>query len=87
MIIISEIRNEIAHSHVLKVFDNKNIVKKCDKLTYWRIFQSNLLRKLFDSNFKKSLRNKYIFTILIISQLLLLKIKVMRKEIIKINNI
>jgi DNA-binding MltR family transcriptional regulator len=80
LIKISEIRNEVAHSHILKVFDNENVIRKCDELSYWKIFNTGFLKKLFDSDFKETSRNKFVFSTLIISQMLLLKIKIFKKE-------
>jgi DNA-binding MltR family transcriptional regulator len=80
LIKISEIRNEIAHSHILKVFDNQYVIRKCDELSYWRIFNIGFLKKLFNSDFDVTTRNKFVFSTLIISQILLLKIKIFKKE-------
>jgi DNA-binding MltR family transcriptional regulator len=79
LIKISEIRNEVAHSHILNVFQNKNISEKCDDLTYWKIFYNDYTRRLFESNSNQAIRNKFVFSVLIISQKLLLKIRGIEK--------
>ena len=80
LIKISEIRNEVAHSHILNVFQNENISEKCDDLTYWKILNSDYLRKLFESNSNQAIRNKFKLSVVIISQKLLLKIRGIEKE-------
>ena len=80
LIKISEIRNEVAHSHILSVFQNKNISEKCDGLTYWKIFNYDFTRKLFESNSNQAIRNKFVFSVLIIGQKLLLKIRGIEKD-------
>jgi hypothetical protein len=80
LIKISEIRNEVAHSHIMSVFQKENISKRCDELNYWKIFYSNFSKRLFESNSNKAIRNKFVFSVLIISQKLLLKIRAIEKE-------
>jgi len=80
LIKISEIRNEVAHSHILNVFQNKNISEKCDDLTYWKIFYNDYTKRLFESNSNKAIRNKFVFSVTIISQKLLLKIRGIERE-------
>ena len=75
MIKISEIRNEVAHSHILSVFQNKNISEKCDDLTYWKFLNYGHFKKSFESNSNQAIRNKFVFSVVIISQKLLLKIR------------
>jgi len=80
LIKISEIRNEVAHSHILNVFQNENILKKCDDLNYWKDLNVDYLRKLFESNSNQAIRNKFKFSVVIISQKMLLKIREIEKE-------
>lgn len=80
LIKISEIRNKIAHSHILNVFQNKDVSKKCDELHHWKILNSDYLRKLFESNSDQAIRNKFKLSVVIISQKLLLKIRGIEKE-------
>jgi len=80
LIKISEIRNVIAHSHILNVFQNENISKKCDDLNYWKDLNVDYLRKLFESNSNQAIRNKFKFSVVIISQKMLLKIREIEKE-------
>jgi len=80
LIKISEIRNEVAHSHILNVFKNKNISEKCDNLNYWKILNKDYLRKLFESNSNQAIRNKFRLSVVIISQKLLFKIRGIEKE-------
>jgi DNA-binding MltR family transcriptional regulator len=80
LIKISEIRNEVAHSHILNVFKNENISKKCDDLTYWKILNYESTKRLFESNSNKAIRNKFVFSVTIISQKLLLKIRGIERE-------
>jgi len=77
---ISEIRNKIAHSHILKVFQNKDILEKCDELHHWKILNSDHTRKLFESNSNLAIRNKFKLSVVIISQKLLLKIRGIERE-------
>lgn len=80
LIKISEIRNEVAHSHILNVFQNKNISEKSDDLTYWKIFYNDYTKRLFESNSNQAIRNKFVFSVVIISQKLLLKIRGIEKD-------
>jgi len=79
LIKISEIRNEVAHSHILNVFKNENISKKCEDLTYWKILNYESTKRLFESNSNKAIRNKFVFSVTIINQKLLLKIRGIEK--------
>ena len=79
LIKISEIRNEVAHSHIMSVFQKENISKRCDELNYWKILNSNYTRRLFESNSNKAIRNKFVFSILIIGEKLLLKVRAIEK--------
>ena len=78
---ISEIRNEVAHSHILKVFQSKKISEKCDELNHWKFLNSGFIRELFASNSNQKIRNKFNFSVIIISQKLLLKIRSIEKNI------
>ena len=80
LIKISEIRNEVAHSHILRVFQNDEIIKKCDELTHWKILNDEFNRNLFVSNSNQAIRNKFKLSVVIISQKLLLKIREIEKD-------
>jgi DNA-binding MltR family transcriptional regulator len=80
LIKISEIRNKIAHSHILRVFQNKDISEKCDDLNHWKILNFDYNRKLFASNSNQAIRNKFKLSVVIVSQKLLLKIREIEKE-------
>jgi hypothetical protein len=80
LIKISEIRNVVAHSHILKIFQNKDISEKCDELNCWKILNSGYTRKLFESNSNQAIRNKFKLSVVLISQKLLLKIREIEKK-------
>ena len=79
LIKISEIRNEVAHSHIVSVFQKERISKRCNELNYWKIFYSDFSKRLFESNSNKAIKNKFVFSILIIGEKLLLKVRAIEK--------
>lgn len=80
LIKISEMRNKIAHSHILKVFQYENISKKCDDLTYWKLLNYGSTKRLFESNSNQAIRNKFVLSVILLTDKLLLKIQGIKKE-------
>jgi len=63
---IAEIRNIVAHNHILDGFENQEISEKCNDLHFWKLLIKREKEKLFN-------RHKFNFTVVIISQKLLCK--------------
>jgi DNA-binding MltR family transcriptional regulator len=72
---ILEIRNIVAHSHILEVFMNKDIIESCDKLVYY-----NSLKKVKRWQ-EMGCRDKFIISTAIISNFLISKISVDSKKL------
>jgi DNA-binding MltR family transcriptional regulator len=70
---ITQIRNEIAHYHLALGFDAENVKKLCGELSYVRsLKQGSMDQPLGLADYMVGARNQFVFSVVMISQRLLL---------------